>query len=258
LSKVIKRTGPSALSPGSIRPTSAAPVAPPLGPPGGLSPGAPAVRKRIIEREVVGATQEAAEIKRRAEAEAQRRLEEATDQAGVERQRGFEEGKEEGLARYTREIAGALFRIRRLEQELEPLYVGLVKDCVEKILNQELKQHPEAILGVVRAALADARQQREVIVRVNPGDAEALRRQKNKLLEVLARANAVEIREDAGVTRGGCVVVTELGAIDASLERQLDALGQALQAELGDAMAGAGADDGEERDEDAPPDDDGY
>jgi type III secretion protein L len=223
----------------------AAPVAPSLPPPGSLAPGAPPLRKRIIEREVVGAAEEAAEIRRKAEAEAVRRLEEAVDQASETRQRGYEDGKQEGLAEYTREIAGALLRIRRIEQELEPLYVGLVKACVEKILAQELRQHPDAIVGVVRAALADARQQREVTVRVHPSDAEQLRRQKNKLLEILARANAIDIREDAGVTRGGCVVVTELGAIDASLERQLEALAAALQAELGDAMAGSGgADDG--------------
>jgi type III secretion protein L len=219
------------------------------------------MKKRIIEREVVGATQEAAEIRRRAEQEAERLIAEAHEQAYETRQRGFEEGKQEGLAQYTREIAGALFRIRRIEQELEPLYVGLVRDCAEKIIGQELKQHPDAILGVVRSALIDARQQREVTVRVHPDDVQALQRSKNKLLEILARANAVELREDAGVTRGGCVVVTELGAIDASLERQLDALAQALQAELLEARAGtdeqdAAADDGygEEQQED----DDGY
>lgn len=226
LTKVIKRGAP-AFAPSS-RPSVAAPQ--PAAPPSAAMP-----RKRIIEREVVGATQEAAEIRRRAEHEAQRIVDEANEQAYEIRQNGFEEGKQEALAQYTGQITTALMQVRRIEQELEPLYIGLIRDCVEKLIGQEMKLHPDAIVGVVRGALADARQQREVIVRVHPTDAEALQRNKNRLLEALARANTVEIREDATVTRGGCVVVTELGTIDASLERQLDALAAVLEAELGES-----------------------
>lgn len=192
---------------------------------------APGPKKRIIEREVVGATKEAAEIRRRAEDEARRIIEEATEQAYETRQHGFEEGKQEALAQYTQQISQALLQVQKMADDMEPQYIGLVRSCVEQVLNVELKANPEAIIGVVRKALEDARQQREIIVRVNPADAEALERNKNRLLEVLARANSVEVRADASVSRGGCVVVTELGSIDASLERQLEALGQAIEAE---------------------------
>jgi flagellar biosynthesis/type III secretory pathway protein FliH len=138
-----------------------------------------------------------------------------------------------------------------MEEEIEPSYVNLVRECVEKIIGQELKMNPEAIVGVVRNALIDARQQREIIVRVNPADVEALNKNKNKLLEILARANAVEVREDASITRGGCMVMTELGAIDAQLERQLEALATALSAELTEADYG-GVEEGELDPEDDP------
>ena len=213
---------------------------------------APGPKKRIIEREVVGATHEAAEIRRRAEEEAQRIVDEAQEQAYETRQHGFEEGKQEALAQYTREISQALLRVRKLEEALEPLYVGLIRDCVEKVLNQELHQNPAAIVGVVRSALVDARQQREIIVRVNPIDVDALEKNKNRLLEILARANSVEVRPDASVTRGGCVVVTELGSIDASLERQLEALAQAIEVEFREGPSGAAYDESELDPEDDP------
>ncbi len=225
--KVIKRGTP--IAPSSQSSTSARPA--PLSAPGG--------RKRIIEREVVGATHEAAEIRRRAEDEAQRIIEEAHEQAAETRQHGFEEGKQEALARYTRDIAAALARVRQIEAELEPLYIGLVQDCCEKIIGQELQVNPDAILGVVRNALSHARQQREILVRVNPADVEVLQRNRNKLLEMLARAQSVEIREDASIGRGGCVVVTELGAIEANLERQLEALASVLQDELRESLTDA-------------------
>lgn len=192
-------------------------------------------KRPVIGREVVGATKEAAEIRRQAEDEAQRILEEAQEGALETRQHGFEEGKQEGLAKYTQQIAQALLRVKKIEDALEPTYVGLVSECVEKIIGEAVKIDSTLIVGVVRRALLDARQQREIIVRVNPADVRALDTNRNKLLEILARANAVEIREDASITRGGCMIMTELGAIDAQLERQLEAMEAALQAELTEA-----------------------
>lgn len=235
--KVIKRGAP--VAPSSQTPSSGRP--------------APAGRKRIIEREVVGATHEAAEIRRRAEEEAQRIIEEAKEQASQTLQHGFEEGKQQALAQYTQEIATALGRVRQMEQELEPLYINLIRDCCEKILGEELQQNPSAILGVVRNALSHARQQREILVRVNPSDQDVLQKNRNKLLEILARAQSVEIREDASISRGGCVVVTELGTIEANLERQLHALATALQDELRE-----GAEGFSEESELDPEDDPGY
>ena len=220
--KVIKRGTPIASS--SQSPTSVRP--------------APVARKRIIEREVVGATQEAEEIRRRAEDEARRIIEEAQEQASQTLQNGFEEGKQRAMAQFSHEITVALGRVQEMERQLEPLYVGLITECCEKIIGQELQQNPQAILGVVRNALAHARQQREILVRINPADADVLQKNRNRLLEILARAQSVEIREDASVTRGGCVVVTELGTIEASLERQLEALASALDDELREGQQG--------------------
>lgn len=192
-------------------------------------------KKRIIEREVVGATREAAEIRRRAELEAQRIVDEAKEQAYETRQHGYAEGREEALAEFTQQTAAALQQLKQLEARVEPEYIALVRDCCEKVLGQELTLNPEAIVELVRTVLKSARQQREIIVRLNPQDVPILERSKGRLMQVLARASEVQLREDPLIDRGGCQVMTELGSIDASLERQLDALGAALGAELNEA-----------------------
>jgi type III secretion system HrpE/YscL family protein len=188
--------------------------------------------KKIIEHEVVDARVRGHQIVRQAEQEAARIIEDANEQAQETRQHGFEEGKQEALARYTKDITQALLKIQQMEADMEPTYIGLIRTCVEKIIDGELRLHPDAIVGVVRNALRDARQQREIMVRVHPSDAESLQKNKPRLLEMLARAQTIEIRPDESVRRGGCVVVTELGQIDASLERQLEALSIALETEL--------------------------
>ena len=228
---------------------------------GSPSPATPRVKpvgreldRKVIQHELVDATAEARRIVRDAEQEAARIIEAAQEEAQETHQRGFEEGKQEALAKYTKDVTQALLRIQQMEQQIEPLYIGLVRACVEKIIDGELRLHPDAIVGVVRNALRDARQQREIMVRVHPSDAESLQKNKPRLLEMLARAQTIEIRPDESVKRGGCVVVTELGQIDASLERQLEALTIALETELIEG----GSYSGEYDDELDPEDDPGY
>ncbi|MCB9654206.1 MAG: type III secretion system stator protein SctL [Deltaproteobacteria bacterium] len=223
MSKVIKRG--AGMAPTSARPTS-------------LSPPRTA-KKPIIEREEVDARHRAHAIIGEAEERAQRILDDAEEQADQTRQRGYEEGREEGRAEFTQQITKALLGLDRLAQALEPSYVRLVRTCVSEIIGEALKMTDDAIVEIVRRALRDTRQQREVIVRVNPDDVEMLRRNERRLLEMLARANTIDIREDPTVDRGGCIVVTELGTIDATLDKQLDALEAALETELADAPSDA-------------------
>jgi type III secretion system HrpE/YscL family protein len=232
----------------SVRPgptTSIAPPASKLGQPKATP---------IIQRELVDANREAKRIVQEAYAEAQRILEDARTQAEETHQRGYDDGYQEGLGAYTEQTTRALLQLRKKEESTEHEFIKLVRVCVEKILGQEIKLNPDAVTGMVRAALQDARQQREIIVRVHPEDAEHLKKDKRRLLEVLARANTIEIREDANVTRGGCVVLTELGMIDASLERQLDALQAAIDEEyrMGNPDGGGGDYDRNEDQEDDP------
>jgi type III secretion protein L len=227
------------------------------------TPGPPEPRRKlpprelekVIPAEVVGAKTRERQIIREAEEEAQRILDSANEEAGQIHERGFEEGRQQALAQWTQKITEALLKVDQMHQEIEPLYIGLIRTCVEKIIDGELRLHPDAIVGVVRNALRDARQQREIMVRVHPADADALQKNKPRLLEMLARAQTIEIRADEAIRRGGCVVVTELGTIDAKLERQLDALELALQTELDEGGYSSGDDDREELD---PEDDPGY
>lgn len=254
LPKVIKR-GPDGPPPShsSIRPAQTQPsvvsVPPKLGPAPKPNP--------IIPKEHVDANREARRIVAEAEEQAQQIIEAANAERDQTRQQGYEEGYQEALGAYTEQTTKALIEVRRKEAALEQEMIKLVRACVEKVLGQEVKLHPDAVAGIVRAALQDARQQREIIVRVHPDDVEALKRNKRRLLEVLARANDIELREDPSITRGGCIVLTELGMIDASLERQLAAIEAALDEELRLGAPDDGGGDVEESELD-PEDEAGY
>jgi len=220
LPKVIKR-GTHTASPSS--PPSSRRSAPPSSGRG---------RKPIAKKDVVEARAAARSLRAEAEEQATGIIDQARREAEELRQKGYEEGYQEGLGQYTEQTTSALMQIESYRAQVEPEYIRLVSSCVERIIGEELKLNPEAVIGVVRSALKDAVQQREVNVRIHPDDVAALRKHQRRLVDALARANTIEVREDATVARGGCIIMTELGTIDASLERQLVALQTVLDDEL--------------------------
>ncbi|MEE2902754.1 MAG: type III secretion system stator protein SctL [Myxococcota bacterium] len=221
--KVIKRKEADSASASSSRPTK---------PPRRSGHSGGRGRKPIIEKEIVGAEKEARRILAEARTQAQQIIDQAKHEGEEIRQRAHQEGYEEGLGQHTEQTTQALLQVEQMKASIEPEYIKLVTACVEKIIGKELRTEPRTIVSIVRAALKDATQQREINVRVNPDDVDTLRSNQRRLFDVLARAGNVEIREDDSVRRGGCIVVTELGTIDASLDRQLAALEVALQDEL--------------------------
>lgn len=180
---------------------------------------------RAIDGAVVDAKEEAARIVASARAEADAVCEEA-------RRAGFAAGREEGLASVTELAARLRAEASRREEEAAPELRRLAVRIAEKILGRELQLAPDAVVDVVRAAIVAARARRELVVRVHPDDLAAVAAAAPRLAAELARRGDVAVRGDAAVPRGGCLVDTEVGTIDARLDVQLAAIERAL---LGDA-----------------------
>jgi type III secretion protein L len=98
----------------------------------------------------------------------------------------------------------------------------------EKIVGTALRRDPRVVLSITAEAIESVRNQRELVLRVNPSDAQLLREERKALMDLLGRAGEIAVREDPAVARGGCVVETEHGMVDAQLETQLQMLKEAL------------------------------
>jgi flagellar biosynthesis/type III secretory pathway protein FliH len=142
-------------------------------------------------------------------------------------------GREEGLARAAAALTAAAAERDRLLASAEPELVRLALAVAGKVVAGELALAPEVVARIAAEALAAARDRREVVLRVHPADAGLLRAEEPRLLEALSRARAVAVREDPAVGRGGVVVETEAGTVDARIETRLEALRRALLAEGG-------------------------
>jgi flagellar biosynthesis/type III secretory pathway protein FliH len=184
---------------------------------------------RRIEAAEFEATERARAIVADAEAHARDIVAAAQAERECLQSEAIAQGRSEGLARAGAILAGAAAERDRRLASAEREIAALALDVARKVLGRELAQDPGAVADLAAQAVAVARDRREVTLRVNPQDAGAIRSAAGRLAALLARAPGVDVREDPAIERGGAVVETEAGRIDARVETQLAALARALE-----------------------------
>jgi flagellar assembly protein FliH len=143
------------------------------------------------------------------------------------RRAGFRDGETSGREKGTAEVQPVLERLtrsladvaglkNRLRREAEQDLVELSISIARRIIRRELTVDPEAIGGLVRAAL-DKLHVRDVCrVRVHPDHQLSVRTQLEK-----QGAGSAEVVGDPALQRGDVVVESRRGDLDASVESQL-------------------------------------
>lgn len=204
---------------------------PSLEPSSGTQARMQVARRAVVDSEEFDAHHRARDIVAQAEATAAH----IRAKAQAEREEVFEqarqEGREEGLTEMTAELARAHQERGRMFKQLEPQVVKLAIQVAERIIGAELESTPETIVHIVATAVEQLRQSKEFVIRANPADIEVLRREKRRLLEQIGRLKDIGLKEDASVPRGGCVLQTESGTVDAQLKTQMEVIEHTL---LGD------------------------
>lgn len=108
--------------------------------------------------------------------------------------------------------------------------VRLATAIAERILHQHIAIEPNAVIDMTRAAITRLVNRETVTVRVNPADIETMRENREALMSM----NDIEhlrVIEDQRVDRGGVVIETEAGAIDAKVSTQLREVRRLLHVE---------------------------
>jgi type III secretion protein L len=109
--------------------------------------------------------------------------------------------------------------------------VDLVMDAVRAVIYAY--DDKERIQITVRNVLAVARSQKQVTVRVTPVEVAAVREKLDALKAEFPGIEVIEVMPDHRLEGDACVLETEVGVVEASLETQLTALRQAFERVLG-------------------------
>ncbi|MCF0253242.1 MAG: HrpE/YscL family type III secretion apparatus protein [Duodenibacillus sp.] len=161
------------------------------------------------------ARQRAADIEARAEADYQVRFD-----AGYAD--GLEAGKMENAEKMMETVLASVEFIENIEKTV----VSVVTQSIRKIIG-ELDDETR-IKSIVSQALTNVRGQQQVTVRVCPSDEPYVA----KALAAMTSGSFLKIVADGRLDKNSCILESDLGVIDASLETQLKALEHAFSEQI--------------------------
>lgn len=164
--------------------------------------------------------------------QAEKEIEEAIV-AGYEQgyQEGFVKGQQDGEQTYISLIDQAKTIISQSELEFEktidsaePVMIDLAVALTKRIIGKHLEDNPDTWSSLLKQVMLEVREHEHVKIYVHPDWYMQTTQQKEELEQLLSHTEKLYIYPDAGLMENGCVVETQYGRIDATLDRQLQEL----------------------------------
>ena len=159
------------------------------------------------------------------------------------RAEGFNEGYTAGAAdaRSTVEPAAAALHAAAAElhalrgdvaDRAERAAVDLALRIAEQVIQGALAVEPERVVDAVRGALRRLVERDRVLVLVHPDDLDVVREHADGIVAELGGIEHCGIEADRRVARGGAIVRTAEGEVDATLETKLGRAREVVEQEL--------------------------
>lgn len=137
-------------------------------------------------------------------------------------------GLQEGRAEAAKVLFEAHMHRDRVLSLAEKEIIQIAIAAAERIIGYAFERDPDAIARIVSPVLMRARGAQQVTVRVHPLDVDGLKKAAPRLSSEAELTHGICIEPDPAMARGGCVVCTDVGILEAGLEVQLAALERAL------------------------------
>lgn len=135
----------------------------------------------------------------------------------------------ERLQRVLHEMVGAFAHQRgELLLELKPVLLAMLFGAVERIVRAEVVTNRDIVIRCLEATLDDLRLNGRVRARINPVDVEPLRNALEREALCALPGCDIDIVADCSISAGGCLLETDYGQVDATIQTQLAALECAL------------------------------
>lgn len=153
--------------------------------------------------------------------------------------RGIEEGREQGRAQalaegkeqldtLTHSMAEVASRWEQqrltLERDAREAVLAFALRAVEKLVHRAVEADPEVAARQVGDALESVLSPHDITVRIHPDDRPVVEEALPQLVAAVGSLGHVTLVDDVAAGRGGCVLETIGGSIDATIRTQLDRL----------------------------------
>ncbi|MBR4611440.1 MAG: HrpE/YscL family type III secretion apparatus protein [Kiritimatiellae bacterium] len=187
--------------------------------------------RRLVKATDAATVRSADEIIAAAEAEAARIREEAKVAFEEEKKRGYDQGIAEGKMEIAMmkidQVDQSVAFMEGVEQKMADVVMKALRSLVVEIGDKEM------VVQIVRKTMnAVIRTQRNVVVKVAPEMADAVKARINEFRTAYTTVETFDVVEDPRLKGAACILETEAGVADASVETQLAAIEKSLKRHL--------------------------
>lgn len=203
------------------------------------------VKRQTNQAQVVKteAEQNAAEIIKNAQEEASKIVEDAKKEQEVLKNSGHSEGYNKGLEdgfsegkdevtrlveRTHKILEGVMARREEILTSTEQQLVELVILMTRKVVKIISENQKSVVMANVLQALKKVKGRGDVTIRVNMEDVKLTTEHAQEFISQVENIQGITVIEDSTVDKGGCIVETDFGAIDARIQSQLSELESAI------------------------------
>lgn len=169
----------------------------------------------------------AAEVIQEAKTDAELIAVEAEDVSRLNKAEGYQLGIEEGRAEYVAKILEATDQANNYIQRKESQIVDVVVTAVRSILGEF--EEAELTLRTVTKAINELQGQQQITVRVVPDQTKII---EHALQEITNSSLLIKVVADIEIQSGQCILESDLGLIECSINDQIDAIRNAMTLNL--------------------------
>ena len=186
---------------------------------------------KVLAQERLQTLREAASLIDVATERARNIIADANGAHEAERRKGYAQGLDEARREQATQVIVNVARNIDFLEKSEDRIVDLVMQAVRKVI--EGFGDRERTVAAVRSVLAIARDQKQVTLRLSPEQADALRAQIQDMMAAYPSIDFIEVVSERQLTGDACVMESEMGVVEASIEIQLAAIQSAFDRTLG-------------------------
>ena len=161
----------------------------------------------------------------------------AQEEAVKIKEAAYQEGYNLGLEKAQSDLVafksnlGAFFNAeKRVFEAIAPDIIELSLEVAKKIIKHEVQTDPQIVIDTVLDILKSIpKNEPRITIKVNPIQAAYVKDNLPSQLTLLGVESKLNILADENITEGSCIVQTNNGVVDASIEAQLDIIQNALR-----------------------------
>ncbi|EKD27765.1 MAG: hypothetical protein ACD_79C00585G0003 [uncultured bacterium] len=154
-------------------------------------------------------------------------------------ERGIKDGIDQGFKQRNEDVLSLISTLKNVKEDFnnvkfdilrgyEPKLVDLALKIAEKVLGRELETGGVKLSNIISPILSKIPGVTKLIIKVNPKDFSILKEMYKDISQELTGAD-IEIIPDAKITAGGCLLETDMGMVDATIETRLEQIKESIK-----------------------------